>query len=28
MKLGVQTALGASDTSGKSPFFKRLAAVR
>ena len=28
MKLGVQAALGAPDTSGNSPFFSRLAAVR
>ena len=28
MKLGIQTAFGASDPSGKSPFFNRLAAVR
>ena len=28
MELGVQAALGAPDTSGKSPPFKRLAAVR
>jgi hypothetical protein len=26
--LGVQAALGASDTSGNSPFLNRLAAVR
>ena len=28
MKLGVQASLGAPDTAGNSPFFKRLAAVR
>ena len=28
MKLGVQASLGASDTAGNSPFFRRLAAVR
>ena len=28
MKLGVQTAFSAPDTSGNSPFFSRLAAVR
>jgi hypothetical protein len=27
VQLGVQAALGAADTSGKSPFLSRLAAV-